>query len=82
MHLGWKESVHYFVSNVLTALSLTITGVFVGTLTPSGSSPPKDKVTLKKVLNMPADALKRLAGKTTEALPLSWEVLLVLFLIF
>ena len=35
----------------------------------TGGSPSKDKGTLKKWLDSLADALKRLAGKTAEALP-------------
>ena len=63
------------IFSMLTALSMTIsttvlaiTGVFGGGRG-TGGSPSKDRGTLKKWLDRLADALKRLAGKTVEALP-------------
>ena len=64
------------IAAILTALSMTIstialavTGVFGGGSGEAGGSPSKDKGTLKKWLDRFADALKRLTGKTAEALP-------------
>ena len=63
------------IFSILTAFSMTIstivlaiTGVFGGG-GGTGDSPPKDEGILKKLLDRLADALKRLAGKTVEALP-------------
>ena len=49
-----------------STIVLTITGVFCGE---AGGSAPKGERILKKWLNRPADALKRLAGKAIEGLP-------------
>ena len=56
---------------ILTALSMTITGVFGGGGGGRGvgGSLPEDEGTLKKWLDRLANGLKRLAGKTVEALP-------------
>ena len=56
----------------ISTIVLSITGVFFrggcwGRR--AGSSPSKDKGTLKKWLDRLVDALKRLAGKAAEALP-------------
>ena len=80
------------IFSILTGLSVTIstfalaiTGVFGGSGgeggREAGGTPSKDKGTLKKWLDRLADALKRLAGKTVEALPaiVGSEVLLVTF---
>ena len=61
--------------SIFTALSVTILTIVFGSAgvfgigpAGSGSSPPKDEGTLKKLLNRVVDALKRLAGKAFEAL--------------
>ena len=63
------------IFSILTAFSMTIstivlaiTGAFGGGRG-KGGSPPKDEGILKKLLDRLADALKRLAGKAVEALP-------------
>ena len=63
------------IFSILTGLSMTIStialdiaGVFGGGGR-AGGSPPKDEGVLKKWLDRLADTLKRLAGKTVEALP-------------
>ena len=66
-------------SMTITTIPLAITGVFGGGPAASGSSTPKNERTFKKWPNRLADTHKRLAGKASEALFLSWEVLLVLF---
>ena len=52
----------------ISKIVLAITGVFGGCGGREGS-PPKVAGVLKKWLDRLADALKRLAGKTVEALP-------------
>ena len=61
------------IFSILTALSMAIstivlgiTGVFGGD---AGGSPPNNEGALKEWLDRLANALKRLAGKTAEALP-------------
>ena len=53
---------------ILTII-LAITGFFGGGSGGPGGPPSKDKGTLKKWLDRVADAIKRLAGKAAEALP-------------
>ena len=53
---------------ILTII-LAITGFFGGGSGGPGGPPSKDKGTLKKWLDRVADAIKRLKGKATEALP-------------
>ena len=53
---------------ILTII-LAITGLFGGGSGGPGGPPSKDKGTLKKWLDRVADAIKRLAGKAAEALP-------------
>ena len=53
---------------IISTIILFITGVFGGGGGAGGSS-PKDKEVLKKWLDRLADALKRLAEKAVEALP-------------
>ena len=74
--------------SILTALSMTIsttvlaiTGAIGGGGGP-GVSSPKDEGTLKKWLGRLADALRRLAGKTVEALPAIMESFVGAILIF
>ena len=52
----------------VSTIVLAITGAFGGGRG-KGGSPPKDEGILKKLLHRLADALKRLAGKAVEALP-------------
>ena len=52
----------------ISTIVLAITGAFGGGRG-KGGSPPKDEGILKKLLDRLADALKRLAGKAVEALP-------------
>ena len=52
----------------ISTIVLAITGAFGGGRG-SGGSPPKDEGVFQKWLDRLADALKRLAGKTVEALP-------------
>ena len=55
-------------SMTISTIATAITGVFeVGGGT--GGSPPKDEGALKKWLDRPGNALKRLAGKFVKALP-------------
>ena len=58
-----KTSVLTDLSISIITTALAIKGDFGRVSATSGSSAPKDEVTLKKWLNMPADVLKRLAGK-------------------
>ena len=64
------------IISIVTPFSMTIstivlasTGVFRGVGRGTGGSSPKDERVLKKWLDRLADAFKRLAGKTVEALP-------------
>ena len=64
------------IFSIPTALSMTIarivfgvTGIFRGSGGGAGGLPSKDKGNLKKWLDRLANALKRLAGKAVEALP-------------
>ena len=50
----------------VSTIAFAITGVFWGDVP---TYPPKDEGALKKWLNRLADALKKLAGKTFQALP-------------
>ena len=66
------------IISILTALSMTISTIIlaiIGVFGGGGGSafPPKDEEALKKWLNRLADALKRLAGKAVEALPVIVE---------
>ena len=53
----------------ISMIVLAITGVFGGGGRGTGGSLPKEEGVLKKWLDRLANALKRLAGKTVEALP-------------
>ena len=57
----------------ISTIALAITGVFGGGSGGAGGTPSKGKGTLRKRLDRLADALKRLAGKTAEALPAIME---------
>ena len=52
----------------IATIFLVVTGVLEGDRG-AGGPPSKDEGTLKKWLDRLADAFKRLAGKTVEALP-------------
>ena len=56
------------IFSILTALSMTLSGVFGGG-GGAGVFPPKDEGALKKWLDRLATALKRLAKKAVEVLP-------------
>ena len=77
------------IFSILSALSMTIativlaiTGIFGGGTGGAGGSPPKDKGTWKKWLDRLANALKRLAGKAAEALPVIVGTIVVAILSF
>ena len=53
----------------ISMIVLAITGVFGGVSRGTGGLPPKDEEALKKWLDRLANALKRLAGKAVESLP-------------
>ena len=57
----------------ISTIALAITGIFRRGSGGAGGTPSKDKGTLKKWLDSLADALKKLAGKTAEALPAIME---------
>ena len=66
---------------ILTII-LAITGLFGGGSGGPGDPPSKDKGTLKKWLDRVADAIKRLAGKAAETLPVIVGSVIVAILSF
>ena len=75
IHILFREQ-GITIASILTAFSMTISTIvlaftcaFAGGSGGAGSTPSKDKGTLKKWLDRLVEALKRLAGKVAEALP-------------
>ena len=53
----------------ILTLALAITGAFGEGVTRGSASTPKDKGTLKKLVDRLANALKKLGGKAVDAIP-------------